>query len=210
MEEVLELGMHSYKENDLAAALLCLDHVFASPLQIADAPLATVVEKLDTFSTYATLLSAVTFRMDPCKGESLGRLFGFSRVAENVYRIPQPTWLYSVISRSRKLDDATELTITVPELQVQFRTCLKARLTERAQAASDACYRSRAFLPCLSYVVFQSCPRRECPDNHITSEAIDPEFYNQRVRIHLQQILILQNLRENTGRQTEQRGPKYV
>ncbi|SJL05051.1 uncharacterized protein ARMOST_08423 [Armillaria ostoyae] len=39
------------------------------------------------------------------------------------------------------------------------------------------------------------------------SSVIDADYYNMRVRLHLQQILILQSLRENAHQEVEGKGP---
>ncbi|KAF9033219.1 hypothetical protein BDZ89DRAFT_983953 [Hymenopellis radicata] len=208
-KDLLSLGLKFVQQDIHAAALLCLDHFFSRPLQIQSMPLIGVVDTLETFTTYVTLLSKVTFLVDPWKDEHISRLFGFSRVAENVFRVPSPTWLFDRISRARKTLTSTEFQVSVEELQLQFRISLGSRLRARTEAASDACHQSKAFSPCLAYVVFRSCNRFNCPENHIAASGIGPEFYNQRVRVHLQQILIAQSLRENDHQDGQRRGQKY-
>lgn len=198
------MGLRYSQANDYAAALLCLDHVFAWRLKIESAPLPEVIDKLTKFTVYVALFSKVAFQMDPTKDEFIARLFGFSRIAENAILVPTwATFLHDAISREKSTLRAPDFHIAVADFQAHFRKALSARLRKFAETANEVCLHSKAFSPCLSFVVFGSCPRHNCPENHIHAKDIGPAFYNQRVHVHLLQMLIVQSLRETSSKEED-------
>ncbi|KAG7450840.1 uncharacterized protein BT62DRAFT_1001654 [Guyanagaster necrorhizus] len=208
-----ELGLKFHKMGHTSAALLCLDQYFSQAIQIQNMALVDAVKELSMFYTYVDLLSATAFRTDPCGNAATAALFGFRRIAENEFLVPQNTWLHSVLLelRPRNLirDSDSNLRLSVLELRGIFQDALRSRLRERTAAENDECARSKAFRPCLVFAVSVFCRRPECPEAHVSPSEIGPGYYNMRIRLHLQQILILQSLRENAHADVEHRGTKF-
>ncbi|KAK0440419.1 uncharacterized protein EV420DRAFT_1650550 [Desarmillaria tabescens] len=213
ISQLRELGLIFHKIGHSSAALLCLDQYFSRVLRIQDMALVDAVEELNLFYTYVGLLSAAAFRTDPCRDVTTAALFGFRRIAENEFLVPQNTWLYSEIlklqPRNLPRDSDSNLRLSVLELRGQFRYILRSHLQQRVAAENDECARSKAFAPCLVFAISGFCSRPECPEAHAPPSAMNIDYYNMRVRLHLQQILILQSLRENAHADVEYRGTKF-
>ncbi|KAG7450843.1 uncharacterized protein BT62DRAFT_1001658 [Guyanagaster necrorhizus] len=207
-----ELALEFHKVGHSSATLLCLDQYFSRAPRIQDLALVDAIEELSMFYTYVDLLSATAFRTDPCGDVATATLFGFRRIAENEFLVPQNTWLYrSVDLRPRNVirDSDLNLRLSVPELRELFQDALRSRLKQRTATENDECARSKAFMPCLVFAVSGFCRRPKCPEAHVSPLEITPGYYNMRVRLHLQQILILQSLRENAHADVEHRGTKF-
>ncbi|PBK77543.1 hypothetical protein ARMSODRAFT_949477 [Armillaria solidipes] len=206
-----ELALEFHKMGRSSAALLCLDQYFSRAFRIQSMVLVDAVEELSLFHIYVNLLSAAAYRMDPCEDVMTAALFGFQRIAENEFLIPQNTWLHTA-TLELQLRSATsdlDFTLSVPELRGIFQRVLRDRLKQRTDAENNECARSKAFLPCLVFAVSGFCRRPDCPEAHVSPSVIDADYYNMRVRLHLQQILILQSLRENAHQEVEGRGTKF-
>ncbi|KAK0198014.1 hypothetical protein F5146DRAFT_1130958 [Armillaria mellea] len=208
------LGLKFHRMGNSAAALLCLDHYFSQAFRIQDLALVDAVEELDLFCTYVGLLSAM-LRKDPCRDATTAALFGFRRNTENELLVPQNTWLHSEIFKLPEIlklppwkmhrDSDSNLKLSVVELRGLLRRVLQIHLKRRIIAENDACARSKAFSPCLVFAISGGCARPGCLEAHISSSKIDSIYYNMRIRLHLQQILILQSLRENAHEEVEHR-----
>ncbi len=174
------------------------------------------MDVLSLVYTYVNLLSTAAFRTDPCGDAPTAALFGFRRIAENEFLVPPNTWLHSADLELRPegvvgtQDSDCNLRLSVLELRRLFCDALRGHLKQRIAAENDECARGKAFLPCLVFAVSGSCHRAGCPEAHVLPSAIHAGYYNMRVRLHLQQILILQSLRENAHEDVEHRGTKYV
>ncbi|KAK0444909.1 uncharacterized protein EV420DRAFT_1721414 [Desarmillaria tabescens] len=205
------LGLNFYNIGNSTAALLCLDQYFSQACRIRDLVLVDAVEKLSLFDTYVGLLSTTAFRTDPSRDATTAALFGFRRNTTNEFLVPPNTWLYSAALKLRPknmLRDSSNLRLSVPELRMLFRQALQIHLKRMIAAENDECGRSKAFTLCLEFAVSGICMRPECPEAHVPPSEIDPSYYNMRIRLHLQQILILQLLtafKENDRDESENR-----
>ncbi|SJL05199.1 uncharacterized protein ARMOST_08565 [Armillaria ostoyae] len=210
-----ELGSEFHEMGHSSAAMLCLDRYFSQTPRIQDMALVEAVNELSLFYTYVDLLSAAAFRTDPCGDTSTAALFGFRRIAENEFLVPPNTWLHSANLEFRPegvvrtQDSDCNLRLSVLELRRLFCDALRGHLKQRIAAENEECARSKAFQPCPVFAVLGSCKRSECPKAHVSSSGIDSVYYNLRVRLHLQQILILQSLRENAHEDVEYKGTKF-
>ncbi|KAJ6519176.1 hypothetical protein C8R45DRAFT_1204389 [Mycena sanguinolenta] len=195
LSELQELG-EAFETSNPAAALLCFDHCFTNPPKIQALRVDGVAKELQAFFGYIKLLNLFTWA-DPCNQPLAETLFGYIRQGENDFLIPRGTFLYSVL---RALDHPAFLRSTIEEhvvldgaeLREVYHETLKERLRLRVLQENEVCRRTRAFSPCLTYSVFDGhCNRVDCPHEHLPAPT--REEYNLRVRIHLQQILILQS-----------------
>ncbi|KAK0232768.1 hypothetical protein IW262DRAFT_22523 [Armillaria fumosa] len=209
-----ELGSEFHEMGHSSAAMLCLDRYFSQTLRIQDMALTDAVNELSLFYTYVDLLSAAAFRTDPCGDAPTAALFGFRRIAENEFLVPPHTWLHSAVLELRHggvvRDSDCNIRLSVLELRWLFCDTLRVHLKQRITVENDECAISKAFMPCLVFAVSGSCHRwPECPEAHVLPSAIHTGYYNMRIRLHLQQILILQSLRENAHEDVEHRGTKF-
>ncbi|KAJ6569465.1 hypothetical protein B0H19DRAFT_938852 [Mycena capillaripes] len=191
----LRLLAHSFLGcTDPAAALLCLDHYFTVPPKIPTLPIEAVAENLQVFFTYVKLLHHVALSVDPCNSSAAGLLFGFRKDGEN-YSIPPGTFIhFSLLDRS---PNETVL-LTGTELRTILQRSLWDRFCRKIFEENEMCRLTKAFEgPCLAFAIFNGrCNRGDnCRQEHILAPAFDSREYNLRVRIHLQQILIYQGLR---------------
>lgn len=192
---LVELSRGFLAEKDPASALHCLDHVFSTRVSLQSAPLTNVVQKLAVFLSYVALLSKAAFHPDAINDASLRRLFGVSRISENKVSAPiSAVFLHRELLRLGR-GYASEM--SVADFHVQFRRILSLRLRTIATGMNEVCWNARAFTPCLSYMFSGACPRVACPDEHLLECDIPANYYAQRVRAHLQQILIFRWLCNN-------------
>ncbi|KAJ6456165.1 hypothetical protein C8R45DRAFT_1187129 [Mycena sanguinolenta] len=168
----------AFETKNPAAALLCLDPCFTNPPKIQALRVDGVAQELRIFLPLVQ------------------KLFGCIRQGENDFLIPTGTFLYSALCRLNHvalLRSTVEESIVLDgwELREVYHEALKERLRLRVLQENEVCRRTRAFSPCLTYSVFDGhCNRVDCPHEHLPAPT--HEEYNLRVRIHLQQILILQ------------------
>ncbi|KAJ6573853.1 hypothetical protein DFH09DRAFT_1311930 [Mycena vulgaris] len=188
----------AFEATNPAAALLCLDHCFTNRPELQELQVDGVASKLQAFLAYAKLLNTFTW-MDPCHWPVVEKLFGYVRQGENTFSIPAGTFLHSALRQQdhpafhRSAEQ--NILLSGSELRDVFHRTLKDRLRRRVQAENDVCKQTRAFSPCLVFAMFDGqCNRDDCPHEHLPMALIDAQQYNLRVRIHLQQILIFQNV----------------
>jgi hypothetical protein len=190
------LGLAFSAANNCAAALLCLDHCFAGPPNIQALQVSAVAEGLCTFQTYVRTLRHFAFTVDPCSTPNVDKLFGYTREGKTRFLISPGTFLYVALHKSRRpaytrsSDDGVLLSGV--ELRNTFHQALRTRLADRIREENQMCRRTKAFFPCMTFGVFGRCNRNDCPDEHVSG--LNPQKYNLRVRIHLQQILIYHSL----------------
>ncbi|KAJ6577097.1 hypothetical protein B0H10DRAFT_1963249 [Mycena sp. CBHHK59/15] len=194
------LGQAFAEANNLAVALLCLDHCFTNPPKIQALQVDAVAQSLQVFHTYIKLLRHLTFNVDPCNSSEAEKLLGYTRHGENNFLIIEGTFLHSTLRRCNHAacHRSTEENILLSgsELRETFHRSLGGRLKQKVRQENEMCKITKAFTPCLIFSVFDGrCNRGDCPQEHIPSVQISARQYNLRVRIHLQQILIYQNLR---------------
>ncbi|KAK0245331.1 hypothetical protein EDD85DRAFT_800629 [Armillaria nabsnona] len=203
------LGLKFHRMHYSAAALLCLDQYFSRAFRFQDLVLVDAVEELGLFHTYVNLLSTAAFRTDLSHEATVATLFGFRRNTANELLVPQNTWLHSEILKLRPSnmprDPDPNLKLPVLELRGLFQRVLQIHLKQRIIAENEECARSKAFLPCIPFAVSGLCTQSECPKAHVSPAKIDSIYYNMRVRLHFQQIVIVQLLKDNAHEEVEVR-----
>ncbi|KAK0245332.1 hypothetical protein EDD85DRAFT_895697 [Armillaria nabsnona] len=206
-----ELGLEFHKMGHSSAALLCLDQYFSRALQIQSMALIDAIEELDLFYIYVNLLSATVYQTDPCKDIATATLFGIQQKADNKFLVPQNTWLHMAVLelRLRSATSNSDFILSALELRGLFFCVLVDHIKQMIDAENNECARSKAFRPCLVFAVSGFCTQPDCPEAHVSPSVIDAGYYNMRIRLHLQQILIFQSLRENVHADMEYRGTKF-
>lgn len=190
-----DLGLAFEKHRQLAAALLCLDHVFSQEMDIRSFSVDEMAGFLRRFHTYVRLLYQIS--TEPVRHSGIRRLFSIVQLSGDEFLIPDGTFLH------RSATEIRQGTILVSEhqsgykashrcvtelLQLSIRTVLK----DQVEAVNDMCYESPAFSQCLTFLVTNGCRRENCPQGHVPLSKLDRMHYNTRVAIHIWQILILQ------------------
>lgn len=190
-----QLGLKFHLEDNKPAALLCLDHVHTSPFEFQGTTLEETISTLEMFHAYAKLLHDVAFNPDPCHEGTVQKLFAFSPRGEDSFFVPQGTFIYNAIAEQAvqfEADHDVRL-VSQTEISQAFKNGLSERLRRRVMDENEVCRSAKIFSPCL-YALEGSCQRPECPRDHVDPARLNQKWYNDRVRIHLQQILIFQTL----------------
>ena len=187
-------------END-SAALLCLDHVFSSPLELRGLPFVEVQESLSLYLDYIRLLNK--FRRDESlvQGSNHQTLFGFQALGENRYLTPRHTVLLDSLTAqsisNRKSADG--FTCGSDELRRGINQLISSRLSDRTETQNDACRNVHGFSPCLPLLFENKCGSLDregsCTFQHIQREQVTADWYNARLRLILLQFQILKSAR---------------
>lgn len=195
LAQLQELALKFYLENNKPAALLCLDHIFIRPPQIQTATIQETVSLLGMFYTYASLLRDIAFLSDPCALPLVQKLLAFEGFKNEGFSISPGTFLYDQLSaqQAHSTNEEEVRVISRLELSRVLKYALSERLRSRVMLENEICRRAKVFSPCL-YALLGTCTRPECPRDHVDPSTLKLDWYNNRVRIHLQQIQIFQTL----------------
>lgn len=192
------LGRKFASYNHLTSAVLCFDHFFQSWPNIRNMTSAEISELLDDFLQYCGILHQLACSPNPSNNARIQRLFGIVPSSDNVFFLHRGTFLHGRVIESRAtLAGSNDQGIYVSEWELsrRFRESLMERLNSRILAEAYACAKdASAFYPCPLHVVTSHCYRRECPRQHVSTEELTREWYTLQVRIHLQQVLVIQAL----------------
>jgi hypothetical protein len=195
-DRLQQLGLIFHKNQNKAAALLCLDHIFDTPPHIQGATIQHTISSLAMFYTYVRLLHNIANLVEPCHDPLVQKLFAFQVSREDMFEI------FRSASLHREVDDKQERlfhekdgkrSVSRGDLSHILKFYLGERLQSRIMEENDICRRAKVFSPCLN-ALLGTCARVDCPRDHVDPAILNPDWYNLRVRIHLQQILIFQNL----------------
>ena len=202
--DLMDLGI-KFRDvhNDPFAALLCLDHAFTKGLKLQAANCFEVASVLSAFVVYTRELASRIVEPEPLKQAASQRLFGFCPTGDlnPSVRLRAGTFLHAARLRSsrlpgkvsRKVPDTEDLVLTQVDFKKLFKDALADRLIARIRSENQVCRTAPAFRPCASNIVFGSCFRNSCPDNHQSAD-INIELYRARLRIVFQQIMIYETL----------------
>lgn len=195
-----KLGEAFYRSKNRSAALLCFDHSFSEPPQLHSMNCLNIADILDVFLKYSRLLYDFAFNSDPRDAVSVQKVFGFLRHGEDTFLIPEGTFLHLALCEDQHpaLARSTDCGCLISgwELAQFYPHALGDRLRRRVSSQNEMCRETRAFsAPCLSFMAFGNCYKdTDCPDEHISAHSLTVAWFNTRIRIHMQQILIYQTL----------------
>ena len=181
------------------AALLCLDHVFSSPLRLRNLSLAEVQASLSLYLDYIRLLNR--FRSDEslAEGSNRQRSFGFQALGGNRYLVPEHTLLYGKLTnRSDSAGkNADGYRCEYDEIRQGIIQLITSRIDDRTKIQNDACRNVHGFSPCLGLLVQRKCTsgNGSCPFQHIQPEQLTVDWYHARLRLILLQFHILHSAR---------------
>ncbi|KAG7099943.1 hypothetical protein E1B28_001736 [Marasmius oreades] len=199
-----EMGQVFLAAQNLPAGLLCLDHYFdSSPiLRDYEITLDQLAEELEVLLHFVELLASQV-RKEPTEDPELAKFFGVRRSNGNVHRLsPQsPLCHYAQRHGADRVEGAT----SASELHSLIRNIVFTRLASLIKQTNEHCKNIKAFSLCLPYSRVGRCNRVYCSKVHILASDIDSNYYTLRVRIHLQQVLLLTRMRYLTREWHDQR-----
>ena len=181
--------------NDLAA-LLCLDHVFSSPLRLRNLSLAEVQASLSLYLAYIRLLDKFRHDESLAEGSNRQRLFGFQVLGRNSYLIPENTLLHGrPINRS----DSGGKSVGghgygYDEIRRGITQLISSRIDGRTETQNKACRDVHGFSPCLHWLVQNKCNPPGgggCGFQHVRAKDLTVDWYHARLRLILLQFQIL-------------------
>ncbi|KIM48469.1 hypothetical protein M413DRAFT_440213 [Hebeloma cylindrosporum] len=190
------LGKKFASKGELISALICYDHYFSDLPNMSRMSVTDISELLADFLAYCGFLLHIANAQDPCKDPGIQKLFNIVPSTDNTFFLRTSTYLHERILASRTplaRENEQGVFVSESELARKINYNMVADLTAKVKAENDACRRAQVFNPCIPFIT-NFCNRRDCPRHHIPSVSLTREWYNLQVRIHLQQILVIQAL----------------
>jgi len=187
-------------END-PAALLCLDHVFSSPLKLQNLPLVQIQTSLSLYLGYVRLLNKFYNVKSLVEDSNHQKLFGFLVLGENRYLVPKHTVLYEKLTnRSTSGKKSTDgHSCDYGELSQGITQLISSRISGRTGVLDSACRDVHGFSPCLHLLFQNKCNppkgKEQCTFQHIQPEQLTVDWYHARLRLILLQFQILDGAR---------------
>jgi hypothetical protein len=176
---------------DKASKLLALDFYFddmSSALDVSSQ--AGIVSSLHLFHEYSLLMRDCAWEKAPLDSPWLCTLFQIERDGEEV-RVKPGTFLYegSIRGESPRPEEQLEgsaASLSCDNFSENINRLLWERLNTRILEKDRLSSRLSIFDPCIQVTL-----HRTCGLDHSASHRLDESWFNQRVRFHLQQIMIL-------------------
>ncbi len=153
---------------------------------------------LKDFLLFCRTLYRIAVTPNPCQDENICKLFSIMPSGKNYFLLPPGTFLYNELAGTLALLVPNEHGAVISEwdLSQGFKRSLLNRLKARITGENDACKQARAFNPCLPFIINNGhCNRKSCPNEHLGTASLGQNWFQLRIRIHLQQILVIQGLR---------------
>ncbi|KAJ3997585.1 hypothetical protein F5050DRAFT_1750599 [Lentinula boryana] len=187
-----KLGSIFLKAKSLPAAVLCLDHYYTPPLPFDNLTVHQMADELDLFRQYSQILLDLLTNSRPAEQLGLCKVFGIQKLSDSHVCLPNGSYL----RRNYPSDSPSQdLQLNMQDFMRYFRLCISNRLRDRVFEQNNICRVCKTFTPCLTYAVFGRCHREVlCHEAHLSTASLTDSFYNTRLRIHLQQILIVRIL----------------
>jgi len=185
------------------AALLSLDYVFSSPLnlKLQGLPLFEIRASLSLYLDYTRLLNKLR-RDELCgEGSNRQRLFGFKVLGRNRYLVPKHTILYEkLVNRSDPRGKSTGgYGCGYDEIHRGITQFVSERVDNRTEIQDRTCRSVHGFAPCLHFLVQKKCSAQkgnvQCAFQHIHLEQLTTNWYHARLRLILLQFQILDSAR---------------
>src|ERR1700722_8639242 len=165
-----QFGEMFYLANENSAAVvLCLNHVFQNIPSIR----ASEIPILPEF--FCLCSPSENFSLRSMYKSRSPKAFG---IQETTNKVLYPKTLFSIAS----------------SLALKLKSYRCDRLQKRLLDYNQLCREAQAFTPCLLFLMRNHCYRVNCPQAHLAVDAFTREFYNERIRSHLYQIMILRTL----------------
>lgn len=186
--------------NDIAA-VLCLDHVFSSPLELRNIPISGVQELLSLYLNYLHLLIKLQGDESLSNTSNKQRLFGFQAQGEGRLLVPKRTLLYGKLANKSgsggRGDDGH--VCGYEELRRSINGIIGSRIIDHTKLLDDTCRGVHGLSPCLQLLVQGECNPLEdqepCTFQHVQTEELTVDWYHARLRLILLQFEILDTAR---------------
>lgn len=178
------------------AALLCFDHALSLSPRMQNDSAQTVSKHLGDYDSYAQLMRQVIFSREKAQAATLLGYIETGGEATGALQVLPTSILYKHLRYGDAGIQRTDerIVVNVRRLSGAIRAVLGQRLMERLVTLHEVCLRTKAFRPCLNMAVTGQCGRENCLSDHLPRESLDVQAFNLRVRLHLQQILIVHNM----------------
>ena len=179
------------------AALLCLDHVFSSPLKLQNLSFIEIQASLSLYLDYIRLLNKFRGDESLARGSNHQKLFGFQVLGENRYLVPGHTILHEKLTNqsgpSKKSTDG--YMCGSDKLRRGITQLITSRISDRTEIQDGVCRDIQGFSPCLHLLVEKKCDslngEEHCTLQHIQPEQLTVEWYHGRLHLILLQFQIL-------------------
>ena len=192
-----ELGEIFLHQENLAAAILCLDQVYSHAYALDDAGLEEIRLCFSSFLNFSRALQKITSQPDPCNHGMIQKLLAFRPKTGEMFEVHKQGRLFTLCNDNDppSMQPTTNgLLVLRWELEPLVKTTLRERLQIRVWDQNEKCHTLRCLQPCVLYAVKGSCPRDpRCPQLHVDPDEVD-SAYNALVRIHTTQIMIFHTL----------------
>ncbi|KAG5636543.1 hypothetical protein H0H81_007673 [Sphagnurus paluster] len=212
--ELAKLGSSFLRQNT-RCAVLCLHHYFQNFPRVTGKTVLELGNILSLFLAYIGILYDLAFRVDPrVAPTSVHKLFGIQRSTADEYLVPAGTFFHlpATISRRSQLPSDLGVSISGWDFCQIFKRAICEHLSQRIAVHDDLWRHVPQLSPCLTFVTSAYCNRVACPKEHTPASSLSIEWYNARVRITLQQVLILQSLHfvRNGGNGDSERKKRHI
>lgn len=197
---LLRLGRSTHSAHGhVPASALAFDHVFRNADRVRSARTEELPSILDDYISYAQYLRKAALEHQPSKDAGVGKLLGLATTDSDDIRL----WLESPIheflephrSHMPSIRSTTHYTLIREwELNPYLKDFLFTHLAQHLWTEADAWFRTPALNPCIAFIVYKYCGKSKCDRDHIALIDLTEDWYYLRLRVHLQQILILQTL----------------
>lgn len=180
------------------ATLMCLDHIFSSPLKLRHLSLADIHALLSLYLDYIRLLDRLWRDDSLAEGSKHQKLFGFQVLGEDRYLVPKHSLIHGILTNQTiGSEESTDWhTCTYDELSGSIVQLIEIRTRERTRLEHIACRDAHGFSPCLTLIIRGRCGRGEtCDFQHIQPDHLTVDWYHTRIRLILLQFQILNSAR---------------
>ncbi|TFK22052.1 hypothetical protein FA15DRAFT_758287 [Coprinopsis marcescibilis] len=188
------LGQHFANLGEEASALVCFSHFF-HPNNFPSLKTLDNVELAEILADFLMFCSCLHVWADTIgvRHPNTQRLFNFEpSTAENTYLVPSGTWLHAQLVSTSGIPDAV-FTSAQQLIQV-LRGAILRFIAEAIRKEDAECRSALAFTPCLRSVVNGNCRFVGCRSQHLELAALDQKWLYTQIRIHFQQVLVLNTL----------------
>jgi hypothetical protein len=180
-----------------SAALLCLDHLFSSPLRLQKLRLAEVEALLSLYLDCVCLLNKLRREESLAQDSAHQRLFGFQVLGQNDYLVPEHSPLHKKLANQSGSGkrDANGYRCGGNELSQSIAHLISSRTLDPTKIQDGTCRDIHGFSPCLKLLVQRKCnlPKGTgpCAFQHIQPEELTVNWFHTRLRLILLQFQIL-------------------
>jgi hypothetical protein len=188
--------------------LLCFDHILCQPPRMHNDNAKSVSRYLEDYDIYAQLMRVAIMDWKEARAArllGLAEVVGESTVGVQEFHVLSTSVLHGYLRDGTSSDD-NGVIISADRLPGAIRFVLGQRMTHRLSQEHDVCLHTRAFRPCINMAVTGACHRTTCPRDHLLREALDLEGFNLRMRLHMQQILIVHRMGTDHDDRDKERG----